>query len=218
MVVRLLPIAVLVFAVTLVGCSPNQTGNATVEKGLSLLDQRNFADAIPLFKEALTEKNLDYSRSTILTAIGNCYNELDQFEESLRYHELALEGDPENHQAHVNKGVVYRQMGEYDKAAECYTEALRLAPDYAELHASMGALSLFQADVDGAIIHLERAVELDDNMPGGHFNLAIAYASADRFDDAVAELEKAIQHGYHQPERARKMIEQFREQADEVTD
>jgi tetratricopeptide (TPR) repeat protein len=172
--------------------------------------QRKFADAIQELEEGLSRPLRVYTRAEVLTAIGNCYNELGQFEESLAYHDRAIEEDPHDHRAYVNKGVVYRLMGDYDQAASLYSKALELAPDYPELHASMGALAIYQDDPQTAVDHLERAVELDDTLAVAHSNLAVAYATVGRFDDAEKELKAAIVRGYHQPEVVRERIERLR--------
>jgi len=194
------------------GCKPSTpSGDAEAHQAMLLMEQRNFTDAIPLFERSLGKKLTVYSESVVLTAIGNCYNELEDYELSHQYHDRAIAADPKNHQALVNKGVVYRLQGDYEQAEKCYMKALSMAPDYAELHASIGALSLFQEDTGKAIKHLEMAVKLDDTLPVAHSNLAVAYATNGQFEDADAELRKAVVRGYHQPELIRERIEMLRE-------
>jgi len=199
----------------LIGCgqstSPGQDGDADALVGLELIGQRKFAEAIPHLERAIEKPLVVHTKSDVLTTIGNCYGELDQFEKSLEYHEKAINEDPTNHQAYVNRGIAYRLMGDYGKAAESYQKALTLAPDYAELHASMGALAIFQEDYETGIRHLERAIELDESVAVAHSNLALAYAFVGRFDEADEELSKAVIRGYHQPEVIRERIEELRD-------
>ena len=193
-----------------VGCAPQSNGDSQVTTGVRLYEQRQFAEALSELEDALDKPLRDYTRSDVLTIIGNCYNELDRFEEALTYHDRAIREDPNNYQAYVNKGIVYRLMGNYDQAATSYAKALELAPEYAELHASMGALAIYRDDYPTAINHLERAVELDDALAVAHSNLALAYATVRRFDEADSELKKAVVRGYHQPEVIKQRIEQLR--------
>jgi tetratricopeptide (TPR) repeat protein len=213
-----------VLIISLVGCIPlahlntnsnpsvlvQTNGDTDVETGQRLFEQRNFSEALTSFERALDKPLKVYSKSIVLTAIGNCYNELNQFEISLKFYARAIREDPKNYKAYVNQGIVHRLMGNYDKAAKSYAIALKLKPDYAELHASMGALSVFQENYTEAIKHLEHAIKLDDSLAVAHSNLAIAYASVGRFDAADKQLQKAIARGYHQPQVIRERIEQLR--------
>ena len=213
--IRSIVISLCIFALPgLIGCGTQATGDSDVDIGVRLYKQRKFEDAIPHLKDALDKHLGHYTRSEVLTVIGNCYNELDQFEESLEYHDRAINEDPKNHHAYVNKGAVCRLMGDYEKAAKLYSTALELAPDYAELHASMGALAFHQDDYQAAINHLKRAIELDDTLSVPHSNLALAYAAAGRFDEADEELKKAVTRGYHRPEVIKDRIQQLRNVSD----
>lgn len=201
----------------LIGCDHLANSDLDVDTAERLYKQRKFAEAIPHLQNALEKPQGADTRSEVLTTIGNCYKELGELEKSMEYHSRAIEEDPKNHYAYVNKGIVCRLMGDFDEAAKLYSKALELAPDYAELHASMGALAIHQGDYNKAIEHLERAVDLDDKLPVIHSNLAIAYASAGQFGKAEKELKKAIVRGYHQAEAIRERIEQLRKLANDGT-
>lgn len=209
--VHSLVILTLLALLTTAGCGQEERGDASISHGLDLYDQREFAAAIPYLKAGLGKRPGIYDKSDVLTAIGNCYNELDQFEDSLKYHDLAIEANPANFRAYVNKGVVFRLTGDYDQAAAMYAKALEIEPEYAELHASMGSLAVFQEDYEAAVQHLERAIALDDTLPVAHSNLAMAYATVGRFDEADSELKKAVIRGYHQPEVIQQRIDQLRQ-------
>jgi tetratricopeptide (TPR) repeat protein len=202
-------------ALLVAGCNlpvkPGTSGDQLVVKALKLIEADKHEEALPLLLRAQDRPLKSFTKSEVLTTIGNCYNRQDQFDEALRFHEAAIEADPQNHKAYVNQGIVYRLQGEYDKAADCYSKALELQPDYAELHASMGALAIFQDKPAVAVEHLERAVQLDDTLPVAHSNLAVAYAMVDRFDDADRELQKAVVRGYRQAKVIRERIDQIRE-------
>lgn len=200
-------LALALVLVSLGGCDPKSSGDTDAWRGMALIEQRKFTEAIPVLESSLEKGLGSDSRSIVLTAIGNSHNELGDSERSHEFHNKAIAADPTNHQAIVNKGVVFRLQGDYARAEECYMKALALAPDYAELHASMGALAMFQGDTDKAIRRLEKAVQLDDLLAVAHSNLAVAYSTAGRFAEADAELEKAVLHGYHQPELFREHIE-----------
>ena len=209
----LVGVSVTLALMALAGCRPS--GDADVQRGLALYEARQFDEAIPMFEKGLEQPLSAYSRSDILTTIGNCHYELDELDKTLTFHDQALAEDPENERAHVNMGIVFRLQGEYERAEACYRQAMKLAPEYAELHGSMGTLAIVQGKFDEAIGHLERSIELDALHPVAHSNLAVAYASVGRFDEADAELQKAISLGYHQPDVIQERIDGLRESAAE---
>lgn len=190
--------------------SPTTSGDSFVDQALTLIEADKHGEALPLLLKAQNQPLKTFTKSEVLTTIGNCYSELDRFEEALQYHDQAISADPRNHKAYVNKGIVFRLQGKYDDAERCYSKALELQPDYAELHASLGALAVFQDKPAAAVGHLERAIQLDDQLPVAHSNLAMAYALLGRFDDADGELQKAIVRGYRQADVIRERIEQLR--------
>jgi len=202
--------------VLLAGCDVQKSGDALVQEGAVFHDQGDYATAIPYFQDALKKPLVNYDKSEVMTMIGNCYNELDEYEESIKYHDMAIKEDPKNHMAFVNKGVVCRLLGEFDEAEKMYNKALELEPDYAELHVSLGALYIHQEEYDKAVAHLEKGVELDDSLAVAHSNLAFAYATVGRFEDADRELKKAIVRGYERPELIKERIESFKAIAEEA--
>lgn len=210
----LLLVAILLF----VGCDIQKNGDALVEEGAVYHDQGNYAEAIPYFEDALERPLINYNKSEVLTMIGNCYNELEEYEESIKYHNMAIKEDPKNYMAFVNKGVVCRLIGEFDEAEKMYNKALELEPDYAELHVSLGALYIHQEEYEKAVAHLEKGVELDDSLAVAHSNLAFAYATVGRFEDADSELKKAVVRGYDHPELIKERIDSFKAIADEDSD
>jgi tetratricopeptide (TPR) repeat protein len=197
----------------LLGKAEGVSGDAQVQAGAALFVQGQFASAIRPLEQALEKPLEAYSRSEVLTMIGNCHSSLNHFDKALEYHDKSLIENPKNHKALVNKGVVYRLMGDYVKARECYNQALEIAPDYAELHVSLGALLELQEKYDEAIEHLERAVQMNDGLAVGHANLAVAYAGSGRFEDAEAELRAAVVRGYRQRKVIEERISEFREKA-----
>ncbi len=213
---RLTSAAVCLIAILLlIGCDIQKNGDTLVEEGAQYYDQGNYAEAIPFFQDAVDKPLINYNKSEVLTMIGNCYNELDEYEESIRYHNMAIKEDPQNHMAFVNKGVVCRLLGDFDEAEKMYNKALELEPEYAELHVSLGALYIHQEEYEKAVAHLEKGVELDDSLAVAHSNLAFAYATVGRFEDADRELKKAIVRGYERPELIKERIDSFKTVAEE---
>lgn len=186
------------------------TGDDEVKQGMQLFQERKFAEAAIHLETALNMPDTTVSQSMLLTVIGNCHNELKDYEKSLEYHDRAIAADPQNYKAYVNRGVVYRLTGQAEKAADSYTQALAIEPNYPELHASLGALAIHREQYIDGIKYLRRAIELQDELPVAHANLAVGYACVGRFDDAQRELDKATAQGYWNTELVQKRIDDLR--------
>lgn len=192
------------------GCSGNPHGDELVDAGAKLFRQAKYREAVARLEQALGKPLRTYDQATVNTMIGNCYQELEEYDRAIEYHERAIQLDPANHEAYVNKGVVFRLIGEFDAAEECYEKAIELEPDYPEAYASLGALAIFQDDPERAIEVLEKAIQLDPTLAVSHANLAIAYAAVGRFDEADQALKRAILRGYDKSELIQKRIEDLR--------
>jgi tetratricopeptide (TPR) repeat protein len=173
----------------------SSSGDSPIELGTKLFRERKFAEAL-VHLEAAIDQPHSTPPSMLLTAIGNCYNELEDYEKAIEFHDRAIAADPRNHKAFVNRGIAYRLQGDYDQAEASYTQALELEPNYAELHASLGSLAIHRGNFAAGVEHLERALQLDPNLAVAHANLALSYASLGRFADADRELKTAIVQGY----------------------
>ncbi len=191
------------------GCDVSPSGDYLVERGAVYYEQNDYAAAIGELQKSLDKPRSNFTESEVLTLIGNCYVELGEYEEAIRFHNKAIKADPKYHKAYVNKGIVCRIQGDFDEAEKLYSKALELEPEYAELHVSLGALYIHQEQYDKAVAHLEKGVELDDTLAVGHSNLALAYATVGRFADAKKQLKKAILQGYDHPEDIQMRIEAF---------
>lgn len=197
------------------GAPTRSTADLDVLAAQKLIDDYRHDEAIPRLERALDGPLRTISRSIVLTMLGNCYAELEQYDKALSYHDRALEADEGNYRAWVNKGIVHRLLGDYDEAERCYNKAVDIRPDYAELHASIGALYCWQDRYADAVEPLERAVKLDDALAVAHANLALAYAGVGRFAEAELELRKATFRGYRNSDVVQERIEAFRKHAEQ---
>ena len=53
-------------------------------------------------------------------------------------YEEAIRLDPQNADAHYNKGNALSELGHYEEAVAAYKEAIRLNPEHADAHYNKG--------------------------------------------------------------------------------
>ena len=98
---------------------------------------------------------------------------------------LALDGDPDYADAHINLGRLHHEDGELEDAERHYREAIRCAPDEFIGHFNMAVLLEDRGRMDEAVREYQRALELDTDSADAHYNLGLLLESRGRRDDAM---------------------------------
>ncbi len=115
--------------------------------------------------------------------LGNAYNYLEQYENSISSYNRAIKLDPNYKDAKNNLGITYRNAGRFygekkgdmQKALQYLNEAYKLRPDEYETVRLLGVAYGVKGDNAKAIQNFERAVKLQPNNADALFNLASAY-------------------------------------------
>jgi len=146
----------------------------------------------------------------LLYNLGVLHGGAQQYDEALRYMQLALEKNPDNPQALNYVGYTWAERGEkLDEAEQLITRALELRPDDGYITDSLGwvyymrALPLVQSGraadltegralLQRALRELERAVELTGGDPVIAEHLGDVYLLLDDKDRALEFYEDAI--------------------------
>ena len=92
--------------------------------GIVLFLKRNFLEAIKNFEHCITSKEkLDF----YYLNIGNCYRELSNFQDSLKYYEQALSKNPNNYEIFFNLGILYLSIPKnFNKAISFFEKSIEI--------------------------------------------------------------------------------------------
>ncbi len=202
--------AKLILILILVGCA-NRNGDLNISHGANYYNKGEYELAEKELRKALNKELTAYSRQELFTVLGNTYNELEQYDSSIFYHQKALEIDPDYVEAWVNLGIVYRLTSQFDLAEACYTKAQEIDPSDPELLVSLGALYVFKDNVDMAIKTLEEAIKLDPQLATAYSNYSLALAMNGEFERAEKELKRAVSLGYKNGPIIKERIENLKQ-------
>ena len=189
----------------------SKIGDRNVTKGSQLMLDGDYEEAEAELRSALYKEFRRYSKQEFYTILGNLYNEMEEWDSSIYYHQRAIELDSNYTDAWVNLGIVYRLTSEFEKAEACYMKAMAINPNDAELHGSLGSLNYHKGNIQKAINHLERCIELNYDLPVAHANYSLALASIGDYKRAEDELRIAISMGYKNGALVRERIEELKE-------
>ena len=117
----------------------------------------------------------------------------------------AIQQDPQNFGAYLNRGVAYERMQQYDQALRDFDEALRLVPTFGmayhyrgHIHADRNEHELAVRDYDQAI-QCAGAVQVDAqgqlvavDLPGAYYDRGNALYRLGRYQEAVESYDQAL--------------------------
>jgi Tfp pilus assembly protein PilF len=117
----------------------------------------------------------------------------ENFEEAIRFAELAVEADSSYVDAYYNLGIAYMRLREYDKSFDAFSHVVSLDPGEIGGHRNLGALLLLRGEYDQALHHLQIAVEGEPANVNSLMNLGLAYFYLQRYGEAIGAWERLLE-------------------------
>ena len=117
----------------------------------------------------------------------------DKVAEAIAAHDVALQRDPSNAQAHVNLISLHARLGHWDEVDAHFKAALALKSNLDEAYYNYGvALAVQQRHADAAAA-LTQAIEVNPAHAAAHNGLGVLLERQNKWDDAAAEYRRAIE-------------------------
>ena len=108
----------------------------------------------------------------------------------------AIESDPNNFFAYMERGGLYEELQDYNKVIKDYSKTAELKPDYFMLDAvynNLGNAYLEIADYNNAIESFNKSLSLNFNKAEVYLNRGNVYADLKNYELALADYTKAIE-------------------------
>jgi len=160
-----------------------------IDEARRLISSGKFDAATSLLKEALVENPKDAIAWNLL---GNCYFQLDKFEESINAYSKALEIDPKSAVINENMAHVHYWAGHDAESMKFLDQALALdkSRDFSWF---LKGLLLRESDkLSDAIQAFQTAETLSPNDIDYKYELGLALVMADRPDEAATKFKQVI--------------------------
>lgn len=155
-----LPEKAVAAATQLVELDPNNA-EAQFNLGYMLIKQKNFAEAVNVFKKVIEiDPNMEYA----YLQLGYCYGQLKQFQNAVGLYEKLVEIVPENVDAWMGIGYNYMYQKKWAPAVNPFLKAIELKPDNGSAYYNLGICYLNLKDNFSARKIWEKLRSIDQSL------------------------------------------------------
>ena len=115
---------------------------AQYEKAYALEMAERYHEAIQILTELTENPSCSQPLANIYTELGNCYDNLEDYDKAVAYYDKGLETNPYYFHLHFNKGVSLMRQEKYAEALECFKTSMFLSPAHQGSHFQYGQACL----------------------------------------------------------------------------
>lgn len=160
--------------------------------GKAYKEQRTFDKAAEAYKNYLNSNPA--SPGDTHFELGECYMEIEQFDDAVAMFQQAVEADAQNMQKSYKLGQAMQKAERYDEAAEVYYRLAELSPDEAKIYYNTIVRMYDDAKLpDKALEAAQRMVELEPNNHEAIYNLGAMYLKQEQYTEAAEAFTRAIE-------------------------
>jgi len=124
---------------------------------------------------------------------GGKFLDQQQWQEAITAYSEAIELDPDNVDAYLNRCWAYRRTGQFDNALEDANRAIELEPTNAMAYQNRGYTHKFLHQYELALADASNAIELDPELASAYDCRASIYSTQGQYELALSDASKAIE-------------------------
>jgi tetratricopeptide (TPR) repeat protein len=121
------------------------------------------------------------------------YYHLGDYQQGVKFVELAIKIQPDLEYAYNNRGMFYVMSGEYQKALQDFNRALEIDPNLAQAYINKGVAYQLTEVKDRAIADYNKAIELEPDLAEAYSNRGFVYVELGEPEKGFIDLNKAIE-------------------------
>lgn len=179
----------------------NAVGGTLIAEATKIKDRSMQLAKVQVAVEHLNiaiKEHPNYKNAWLL--LGNAYNMLDQYEQSINAYKNALRIAPGYKDAINNMAITYRQAGKYfgekkgdtNSAIAYLKEAEKLLPDDIEVTRLLGIAYAVSGQMDHALPYMEKAFAATPNNANLALDLSMAYRQVGNNEKSAFYQQKAL--------------------------
>ncbi len=176
-------------------------------KATALFKERNFEAALALFLDFREQQPTMYK---IGINIGNCYLELQRFDEAIKEFQAIAEkiiaenpevkGNTELAKIYASIGDTYMRQNKFDQAMEFFKKSIEIDQSDHALPYNVAEILFAAGKTDEAIEYYNMAIRIKPDWPKSYMQIGYAYLNKGDTGEAVKNLKKFLELDPQSPE------------------
>jgi tetratricopeptide (TPR) repeat protein len=168
----------LLFIFLLTGAFAQETVTGLITEGIKLHDKGEYADAIELYKKALS---LDKRSAHANYEIASSHFAMKDYDNAIKYADIVIAINADYiDQAYILKGSVQDALGKPLEAIKTYKKALQKYPNNHLLYYNLALTSFNLKQYKDADNTLQHALKIDPSHASSHFLLALSMLTQEK--------------------------------------
>lgn len=162
--------------------------DAYLQKALALNRQKEYEDCINFINtNILNSKSVmnDGSEDSVYYLLGDCYSQLEDYEQAVEYYNSAIEANPENGNYYRDGAIMEAYCGNTDKAQELMETAKEKGLDTTEVNYVDGEIKYSKGDYEDARSIFQKCIEDSDDAYIQMRSYIMEAKCIDKQDDSV---------------------------------
>lgn len=162
--------------------------DAYLQKALALNRQKEYEDCINFINtNILNSKSVmnDDSEDSVYYLLGDCYSQLEDYEQAAEYYNSAIEANPENGNYYRDGAIMEAYCGNTDKAQELMETAKEKGLDTTEVNYVDGEIKYSTGDYEDARSIFQKCIEDSDDAYIQMRSYIMEAKCIDKQDDSV---------------------------------
>lgn len=163
------------------------TAKEYYDKGIKLIDDKEYQDALNAFKSALAK---DASYPDASYRAGWCCNELELYNDAVTYLEKARKINDKEAKTFFELGYAYENLSKNDDALVNYKKTLDLYPLYYDAAMKVGNIYYDKKDYQPALDYYLKYLKSDDIDNFYYYRAGWCCNDLEKYNDALTYLEQ----------------------------
>ena len=158
--------------------------------GVVLFLKKNFLGAIKNFEHCIISKEkLDF----YYLNIGNCYRELNNFEDALKYYEQAISKNPHNYEIFFNLGILYLSIPKnFNKAISFFERSIDINKKNYLAYFFLGRCFNLKKNFLKAIFNLKKSIEINPEHYKAYEEICYSFYFTRQLNLCITFAEKCL--------------------------